>query len=67
MIIKNDKHLVYAEDILSTILNCCSDTLSKQTICDIINKVIFEQEATIDKLIPNTGWSDIDNDGDIYD
>ena len=62
------KHMVYAEDIIQELMNHPNNMIYKYELKQIIEKVAEAREIVINTCMPTScGWSDIDNDGDIYD
>ena len=61
------KHLVYVEDILYKLMQYPDNAIYKFELRRLIEEVVKEKEVTIGRVMPSAGWSDTDNDGDIYD
>lgn len=61
------KHMVYAEDIISKLMKYPDNAIYKYELNRLINEVVAEKEVTLGMCMPTAGWSDIDDDGDIYD
>ena len=60
----NQKHMVYAEDILYAIMQHPSKNITKGLVKQIVEQVVAEKEVTIGMCMPFAGSNDLDSEED---
>lgn len=60
----NEKHMVYAEDIIYAIMQHPSNNITKCLVKQLVWQVVAEKEITIGMCMPFAGCGDFDSEED---